>query len=363
MRVLIVDDNEIDLELLHFTLTRVGYEVDLARTGKQALEVLREGTHSLVISDWEMPEMSGIELCRQIRARQFTHYIYVILVTARDEPNDVVEGLDAGADDFINKPVEPSELCVRLRAGQRMLSLDGSNLTIFALAKLAESRDPDTGAHLDRIREYCRVIAQDLSRRDQFSNQVDGEYVQMIYMTSPLHDIGKVGIPDSVLLKPGRLAPSEWDIMKRHTLVGAETLRALSRMQPEAAFLRMAHDIALAHHERFDGSGYPLGLSGDRIPLCARIVALADVYDSLTAKRVYKEEFSHDEARAILLRGSGLHFDPAIVRSFLENEGEFLRIRQRFMESAPSRPWEDAPGPFEVISRLLPGNAIAVSSQ
>ena len=342
MRVLIVDDNEIDLELLHATLTRAGYEVDVARNGKQALETVRHGAHRLVISDWEMPEMSGVELCRRIRAHGFTHYIYIILVTARDAAADVVEGLDAGADDFITKPFHPAELCVRLRTGQRILATDSRDLMIFGLAKLAESRDPETGAHLERIRAYCRAIAQSLSRQDEYSSQVDGEFVRTIYLTSPLHDIGKVGIPDSVLLKPGRLTEREWDIMKQHTVIGAETLLAVAREHPEVAFLNMAHQIALTHHECFDGSGYPRGLSGEEIPLCGRIVALADVYDALTTRRVYKDAFSHDVARSVILEGSSVHFDPDIVAGFLASEEEFIRIRDQFAGAESPRPREES---------------------
>ncbi len=333
MRVLIVDDDEIALELLSSTLSQAGHEVGIAKNGLQALEVLRTGRYRLVISDWEMPEMNGIELCQAIRARQFAGYIYIILVTAREGTANVVEGLDAGADDFISKPFQPTELCVRVRAGERILSLDSRDLIIFSLAKLAESRDPETGAHLERMREYCRVLTQHLSTQPKFSGQIDGDYVETIYLTSPLHDIGKVGIPDSVLLKPGRLTDKEFNIMKKHTIIGGETLTAAARDYPEAEFLRMARDIALSHHERFDGSGYPFGLAGEEIPLAGRIVALADVYDALTTKRVYKSAFSHDVARSIVLEGEGVHFDPQIVAGFVQNEEEFVAIQRRFTDA------------------------------
>lgn len=333
MRILIVDDDDIALELLGNTLSQAGYDVEVAKDGRQALEILRTGLYRLVISDWEMPEISGIELCRRIRARQFAGYIYIILVTARDGPQNVVQGLNAGADDFISKPFQPTELCVRVRAGERILSLDSRDLIIFSLAKLAESRDPETGAHLERMREYCRVIAEHLSSGAKFSDYVDGDYVQTIYLTSPLHDIGKVGIPDSVLLKPGRLTDREFAIMKKHTIIGGETLTAAARQHPEAEFLRMARDIALSHHERFDGSGYPYGLAGEEIPLCGRIVALADVYDALTTKRVYKTAFSHDVARSIVLEGEGVHFDPGIVDSFIQNEEEFIATQRQFADA------------------------------
>lgn len=338
MRVLIVDDDEIARELLRSTLVKAGYEVELAKDGRQALEILRTGLYRLVISDWEMPEISGIELCRRIRARHFASYVYVILVTVRDGIHNVVEGLDAGADDFITKPFQPTELCVRVRAGERILALDSRDLTIFSLAKLAESRDPETGAHLERMRDYCRAVAQHLSSHQPLSEEVDGDYIQTMYLTSPLHDIGKVGIPDSVLLKPGRLTDREFEIMKKHTIIGAETLGAAARQHPEAEFLRMARAIALTHHERLDGSGYPHGLAGKEIPLCGRIVALADVYDALTTRRVYKAAFTHDVARAIILDGRGVHFDPDIVDAFVEIEEEFIAIQQRFSDAEPAMP-------------------------
>lgn len=340
MRVLIVDDDEFALELLHDSLADSGYEVEVARDGREALELLRKGTCRLVISDWEMPRMNGIELCREIRWRGLGSYVYIILVTARDGTDSIVEGLEAGADDFITKPFDPTELCVRLRAGQRILSLDSRDLIIFSLAKLAESRDPETGAHLERMREYCRLIAQHLSGRKAYSDYVDGEYVETIYLTSPLHDIGKVGIPDSVLLKPGRLSDREFDIMKTHTTIGGETLAAAAREHPEAKFLRMARYVALTHHERFDGSGYPGGLAGEEIPLCGRIVALADVYDALTTKRVYKAAFSHDVARSIILDERGVHFDPDIVDCFLEQEQDFIAVQERFANTEPTTPSE-----------------------
>jgi putative two-component system response regulator len=337
MRVLVVDDDEIVLELLAHTLTEAGYEVGTATNGREALKKIKTGQYRLVVSDWVMPEMNGIELCRQIRKQQFSGYIYFILVTANEGTDRVVEGLEAGADDFVTKPLKPAELCVRLRAGERLLSLESRNVTIFALAKLAESRDPETGAHLERIREYCRVIANDLSQQEKFADEVDGNYIQMIYLTSPLHDIGKVGIPDCILLKPGRLTEREFDLMKSHTTIGADTLKAAAGQHPEAEFLRMAFEIAQTHHEKFDGSGYPNGLVGYEIPLCGRIVAVADVYDALTAKRVYKEAFDHDIAKSIILEGNGTHFDPEIVDCFLTNEEKFIEIRKQFQEAEAAK--------------------------
>ncbi len=273
--------------------------------------------------------MNGLELCRRIRERHFSSYVYLILVTSRDGTDNVVEGLNAGADDFITKPFHPAELCVRVRSGVRLLSLESRNLTIFTLAKLAESRSPETGAHLERMREYCRVLAERLSHKEKFCDEIDADYVHLIYLTSPLHDIGKVGIQDSVLLKGGPLTDKEFEIMKSHVRIGADTLPAAASYQPDAEFLRMAHDIALTHHEWYDGSGYPQGLVREEIPLCGRIVALADVYDALTAKRVYKNAFTHDVAKSVILEESGVHFDPDIVDAFLEAEQQFIDIQRR----------------------------------
>jgi len=354
MQILIVDDDDIALELLSNTLQEAGHKVESARDGEQALELLRTGLYRMVISDWVMPGLSGVELCRNIRSRHHAGYIYIILVSSRDKPREIVEGLDAGADDFITKPFDPAELSVRVRAGERILSLESRDVTIFALAKLAESRDPETGAHLERMREYCRVIAKHLSQQEKFLDVVDGEYVQSIYVTSPLHDIGKVGIPDSVLLKPGRLTDSEYEIMKAHTTIGAQTLKAAAEEHSDVDFLRMGYDIALTHHEKFDGSGYPKGLMGEEIPLCGRIVALADVYDALTTERIYKAEFSHEVAKFIILEGRDTHFDPDIVDAFLDNEGMFIAIHQGFADNVPVR--HQAQPNQNLFSDLLPSN-------
>ena len=332
MRILIVDDDVMSLEMLRHALTRAGHEVVTAGNGREALAIVRGGSCRAVISDWEMPEMTGVELCRAIRAQDASGYVYVILLTARGH-KDVVEGLSAGADDFMSKPFNPAELGVRLRIGERILSLETRDLTIFAMAKLAESRDPETGAHLERVCNYSRVLAQCLSAQPKFAREVDAGYVRLIYLTSPLHDIGKVAIPDCVLLKPGRLSDREFAIMKEHTTLGARTLDAALKEHPEAKFLRMAREIAASHHERYDGTGYPNLLKGPDIPLCGRIVALADVYDALTSKRVYKAAFTHDVARSIILGDKGTHFDPDMVDAFLACEGQFIEIANRFADA------------------------------
>jgi putative two-component system response regulator len=335
MRVLIVEDDRDALELLENALEHFGYEVTTARDGLEALAEVRSGQFQLVVSDWEMPGLSGVELCREVRRCVSASYTYFILLTARRGMENLVEGLRAGADEFLTKPVDPDELKLRLDVAERILSLESRDLVIFSLAKLAEARDPETGAHLERIREYCRVLGRQLCEWGRHGDLVDGAYVHLLYITSPLHDIGKVGIPDAVLLKPGKLTPEEFDVMKQHAVIGGTTLSAAAAAHPRAMYLQMARDIAITHHEKWDGSGYPNGLRGEEIPLCGRIVALADVYDALTTARVYKPAFSHEKAKGIILEGRGKHFDPEIVEAFLANEQQFIEIRRQLGSETP----------------------------
>ena len=333
MQVLIVDDSKLALMALKGLLTSEGYEVLTAMNGQEALKVLEETPCRMVVSDWEMPVMNGLEFCRAVRAEEFSGYVYFLLLTSHGATDEMVQGLSAGADDFIAKPYKPEEVMARLRAGERILSLETRDVAIFALAKLAESRDVDTGAHLERVQHYCRVLSQQMATLEKYQEIIDPEFIRLMFQTSPLHDIGKVGIPDSVLLKPGRLDPHEFDIMKSHTTIAAQTLDAALSKFPGVSFLKMARDIAETHHEKFDGTGYPNGLKGENIPLCGRIIALADVYDALISKRVYKKAFTHENAKEIILEGCGKHFDPDVVDCFLAREEQFIGIRKRFAEN------------------------------
>jgi putative two-component system response regulator len=331
-RVLIVDDNKVALTLLQNVLTEGGYAVTATNSAKEALDLIRAGEHRLVITDWEMPEMDGIELCHAIRSDYLLGYTYVIVLTSHGTPEEKVRGLSAGADDLVTKPYHPAELLARVRNGERVLALETRDVAIFARAKLAESRDPETGAHLERVRGYCRALAQQLATSSELGSEIDSRFIRLIYQTSPLHDIGKVGIPDSVLLKPGRLSDREFEIMKQHTIIGARTLDAALRQFPGIDFLEMARDIALTHHERWDGEGYPNRLSGRQIPLCGRIMALADVYDALTSKRTYKAAYGHEVARSIIVAESGRQFDPAVIQAFIEAESTFELLREKLSE-------------------------------
>ena len=328
VRVIVADDDESVLLTIRGFLEQLGHEVATAVDGREALRLLQGDDYRVVISDWEMPEMSGLEFCRYVRQRHLGPYVYFILLTSREGKTNLVQGLAAGADDFITKPFDPSEFQVRLRAAERIISLESRDLVIFALARLAESRDSVTGAHLDRIRSYSRVLAEELLRSGAFADEIDADFVKTIYETSPLHDIGKVGVPDSVLCKPGKFEPHEMEIMKTHTEIGRQTLDAALLAHPHAKFLRVARDIAWTHHERFDGRGYPRQLVGHEIPLCGRIVAVCDVYDALTTVRPYKPAFSHESAKAEIMAGAGTAFDPIIVDAFIRREHAFDTIRR-----------------------------------
>lgn len=330
--VLVVDDDPCCNELLCGVLREMGFTVHRTDSGVEAYQMICQGDVRIVISDWHMPEMSGIELCQKVRDRPFGDYVYFILLTSLIGREFLLQGLQAGADDFLTKPIDPYELHVRLRVAERVVALEKRALIVFSLAKLAESRDPETGVHLERMREYSRVLAHEMAENPEFKDQIDADFIRAIYLTSPLHDIGKVGIPDSILLKPGRLTPDEFEIMKQHAIIGCNTLDAAYTACPSAEYLRLARDIAVSHHEKYDGSGYPYGLQGSDIPLCGRIVALADVYDALTTKRVYKEAYSHEVAREIILKGRGAHFDPGVVDAFLAQEVLFQRIKCGFDE-------------------------------
>ncbi|MDB5319795.1 MAG: response regulator receiver protein [Phycisphaerales bacterium] len=333
MKILVVEDDPMSINLLGVTLRSAGHEMVVATNGREAMDILRRTRIRFVISDWEMPELSGPDLCREIRAAaELGRYVYVILLTGRSDRGSTIQGLSAGADDFVQKPFDRDELAVRIRTGERIVSCETRDVALFALARLAESRDPETGAHLERVRNYARILAEDLSHLPEFAAIVDAAFIQLVYATSPLHDIGKVAIPDYVLLKPGRLDPEEYDIMMGHAELGARTLATAIEEFPEAGFLHMAHEIALTHHEKWNGSGYPHGLKGDDIPLSGRITALADVYDALTSRRVYKGASEHGVARSIIIQGRASHFDPRLVDAFLRREQEFRAIAARYTD-------------------------------
>jgi putative two-component system response regulator len=330
MKILIVEDEIVSRKKLEVLIKSLGHEPLVANDGEEGWDLWKAERPRIVITDWIMPGLSGPELCKKIRNAEGGRYTYLIIVTSKHDTEDIVKGMDEGADDFISKPYVKEEIAVRIRAGERIIGYEVRDLVIFSLAKLAESRDPETGNHLERIRYYSKVLAEAIRRLDNAPKEIDTVFGESIFLSSPLHDIGKIGIPDYVLLKPGRFDDKEFEIMKNHSRIGFETLNESMKKYPKADFLKMSAEIAHCHHEKFDGSGYPNKLSGENIPLSARIVAVADVYDALVSRRVYKQAISHDIAKNIIIKDKGTHFDPMVVEGFLACENEFIEILNQF---------------------------------
>jgi putative two-component system response regulator len=335
MKILIAEDELVSRAKLEMLVATLGHESLSAENGRAALELWESHRPSMVITDWFMPEMDGIDLIKQIRLRQGGSYVYIIMITSLGDITNLVTGMEAGADDFMTKPFNIEELVVRLKAGERILNFETRDIVIFSMANLAEARDPETGHHLERIRDYSKIIAEGLMQSDNPPAEITPLFVNNIVMTSPLHDIGKIGIPDFVLLKPGRLDDREFDIMKLHTTIGYKALNNALTKYPNAEYLRMSAQIALSHHEKYDGNGYPEGKRGTDIPLCARIVALADVYDALVSRRIYKSAYPHELSKSIILGEKSKHFDPDIIDVFCECEDAFCEIQKKYGADTP----------------------------
>ena len=343
MNVLIVDDDRISVATLRQTLEQLGHIAFHACSAEEALVVLRRDEIRLVITNRDLPGMSGIDLCKTLRSDEFKAYIYIVILSERDNSESRRIGLLAGADDFLYKPIDQNDLMVCCKTAERILALETRDLALFALAQLAESRDPDTGVHVERVQNYSRILAQHLTPEVKARHGINADFIRLLHQTSALHDLGKVAIPDSILLKPGRLTHDEFEVMKTHTILGAQTLDAALQRFPTASYLRMARDIAASHHERFDGLGYPSALRGDQIPFCARMVALADVYDALTSRRVYKEAMPHHQAKEIILSGRGGAFDPNVVDAFVQSEQQFADVWNKLRADPLPRSPQSAP--------------------
>jgi len=329
MKVLIVEDNRVSRLVLVAYLEKMGYEVLQAEDGDQGIKIWKEEFPDIVLTDWNMPNTSGIDLIQYIRNACDQHYTYVIIITSRDEDSDLMKGFEVGVDDYLIKPVNRQELLMRMKAGERLLNLQSKEQLVFAMAKMVELRDQETGDHLERIRLYAKILSSNLSETVKYKTIIDGRFIKSIYDSSPLHDIGKMGVPDVILQKNGKLSPDEFRQMQDHTKIGVETLEAVSK-NGKGTFLNMAIEIARSHHERWDGSGYPDRLLGEKIPLAARIVSLADVYDALRSKRVYKDAIAHETVVKMIEEESGKHFDPDIVASFVEIKDDFEKISQKY---------------------------------
>lgn len=354
-RILVVDDCQTNVDIL-VRILRKEYDLETALDGLECLEKFSSFRPHLVLLDIMMPGLDGYEVCRRIKSSAVGEFVQVVLVSGKGSTPERLRGYEADADDYIVKPFDHDELRSKvrvqfrlwqaqqdLRKANQQLQLHSDDLemliearsreltstqdmAVFALAQLAESRDPETGEHLLRIRLYSHMLAQQLASGSKYSHEIDEQFLQDLYRSSPLHDIGKVSIKDAILLKPGRLTTDEFEQMKLHVLSGAETLEVAREHVGHGTFLDMAAHIARYHHERFDGNGYCAGLKGEEIPLAARIVALVDVYDAVTSKRVYKDAIDPLQARQIITEGAGTHFDPVVVEAFLANFDRFVTI-------------------------------------
>ncbi len=328
--ILVIEDEVTQNRILTAQLMKEGYNVLSAENGKEGLFLWEEHPDiRIVITDISMPIMDGYEVLKAIRAAE-THYTYILVLTGLDGHDALEEALRLGADDYVSKPIFKQELLLRLQGAARLLRLEGQEALVFAMAELAAYRSGETGLHLTRVQEYSKLIADDV-RRHHPELGITRTLVNDISKVSPLHDIGKVGIPDNILHKPGRLTEDEFEVMKTHTTMGGKVLYELYEKN-YSSFLLLAHEVAIGHHERWDGAGYPKGLKGTEIPLSARIVALADVFDALTSKRCYKDAFSFDRARSIIVSETGAHFDPLLVDSCLRLEKNMLEIQERFQD-------------------------------
>ena len=360
--ILIVDDNPENLTVLGELLVD-RYKVRAANSGARALQLaLQAPPPDLILLDVMMPGMSGHEVLQQLRADAATRDIPVIFTTAMNLAEDERHGLDLGAVDYITKPLQPAVVLARVRNHIELkLAREGlqrdkqalelelqrrmrenqlvQDVTIRALARLAETRDNETGNHVMRTQEYVGALARTVRHHPRFAAELDDRTIEMMAKSAPLHDIGKVGIPDQVLLKPGKLDATEWEVMKTHARLGAE---ALSRAEADAGepllFLTFAKQIAHSHHERWDGSGYPEGLKGDAIPLAARLMAVADVFDALISRRVYKPAFPLDKVREIMSSERGKHFDPDLLDAFLGQLSLFEEIAHRYPDEDGEAP-------------------------
>ena len=341
-KILLVDDNTTNLQVLRDTLDGLGYKLLIAKSGNSALIIAQKTTPSLILLDIMMPEMDGYEVCRLLKVNEKTNKIPVIFVTAMSDAGNETKGLNLGAVDYITKPINPELVRARVRNHMelkryrdhlerlveertRKLALTQA-ITIDSLATLAEYRDPETGGHIKRTQNYIKALAMHLRDHPRFQNELDNESIELLYLSTPLHDIGKIGVRDNILLKAGRLTNEEFEEMRKHTIYGHDALHISEQKLGGDSFLRCAKEIAYTHQEKWDGSGYPRRLIGEEIPLSGRLMALADVYDALISKRVYKPPLPHEEAVNMIKEGRGTHFDPDIVDAFLELEDTFRNI-------------------------------------
>ncbi|THB67140.1 MAG: response regulator [Spirochaetaceae bacterium] len=353
--VMVVDDNLSNLKILRLFLEDAGYKAKAYTNGKEALKAAAESPPDIFLLDINMPEMDGFAVSEAIRRDSAMQDVPILFISALSGNDDKLRAFQAGGEDYITKPFQFDEVQARVETHLKLSRMrkeltehnrnleqlvinktkelyDSQLATIFALAKLAEHRDNDTGKHVERVQSYTAVLAKALAKEAEFACQLDDSFIENLIHATPLHDIGKVAIPDSVLLKPGKLTPEEFEIIKTHTLIGSQNLENVHAHYSSNTFLRMGVDITRSHHERWDGKGYPDGLQEKSIPLAGRIVAVADVYDALRSKRVYKPAFPHTQAYDIIVKEAGAHFDPDIIAVFSRIHREFEEISHEMAE-------------------------------
>jgi putative two-component system response regulator len=354
-KILIIDDQPDNIHVL-IGLLKDSYTLVAAGDGRQALQLLeKRPLPDLILLDIMMPEMNGYEVCEHLKADPLTRDIPVIFVTAMNDDQDEARGLALGAVDYVLKPFKPELLKARIRnhlelkahrdkleelvaerTDELLLTRD---VTIQTMAVLAETRDNETGGHIQRTQHYVRVLAEHLRNTNpEYRTLLSDGYIDLLFKSAPLHDIGKIGVPDAILLKPGRLTSEEFQEMKKHTEYGRNAIiQAESMLGSDNSFLSLAREVAYSHHEKWDGSGYPLGLSGRDIPLSGRLMALADVFDALISKRVYKPPFPLPRVKSIIVEGRGAHFDPELVDAFMAEAEMFRRIGITYADTDEER--------------------------
>jgi len=355
--LLVVDDTPDNLMLM-VDLLKDRYRVKIANSGEKALRILEgDPLPDLILLDIMMPGMSGYAVAEALKQDPRTQDIPIIFLTAMASTEDEIRGLELGAADYITKPISPPLVLTRVQAQLKVKAAADflrdqndyleqevqrrtrevsaiQDVTIQAMASLAETRDNETGNHIRRTQNYVKLLAELLCQHPRFRHFLNEETIRLLFKSAPLHDIGKIGIPDHILLKPGRFTPEEFEIMKTHTTLGRDAIQhAEEQLGMSVGFLHLAKEIAYSHQEKWDGSGYPQGLAADAIPISARLMAVADVYDALISRRIYKPQMPHEKAVQIIRDGRGTHFDPDICDAFLNNAERFREIAEHFADS------------------------------
>ena len=361
--VLVVDDEVTNLSLVA-GLLREHYQVKVAKDGVRAIELAQREQPDIILLDIMMPGVDGYEVCSMLKADQSTQHIPIIFLTSQADAHNEEHGLALGAVDYIIRPIRPGILLSRLRAhlsdasASRAIRVNNEYLeyevarrakqltamqdvTILAMASLSETRDTDTGNHLRRTQNYVRLLANHMRHDPRYAGYLSDEVINILYRCAPLHDIGKVGIPDRILLKPGRYTDEEYDIMKRHPTLGRDALESAQRVAGSTTqqlatgvdFFEIAKELVYSHHEKWDGSGYPQGLRGTDIPISARLMAVADVYDALISPRIYKPAMPASKAGRIIAEGRGTFFAPELVDAFMELQTEFQQIARAYADT------------------------------